>query len=403
MGQLLSEPVTTKNTSSLENSQFKVGSSAMQGWRVGMEDAHCHFLPLEEDPEASFFAVFDGHGGDRVAHHVKEHLPKKITSTEAYQSGDVVSAFKEGFIAMDWEMMDDPAFKVELSGTTAICVLVKGGRLYCGNVGDSRAIASVDGAVKELSTDHKPTRKDEQSRIIEAGGWVESSRVNGNLALSRAIGDFGYKVREKAPELQVISAFPDIEEIEVTEDLEFVLIACDGIWDCLRNNQVLDFVRTRIGEGKEPAQICEELLTKCLAPYSRGVQTGTDNMTVILVTFLHGKPYADLVQRCRVLSEAQQSARKGLSLADILDSSDDEDPPTPPPRPPHMLSPNQEGIKPPEREENDNESLTRVEDEKEKEGVIVNGGDSKAESVSPASSTDSKGQTAASELSNDIN
>ena len=152
-----------------------------------------------------------------------------------------------------------------------------------------------------------------------------------------------------------------------------------------------------------PVQICEELLTNCLAPYSRGVQTGTDNMTVILITFLHGKPYTDLVQRCKVLSEAQQSARKGLSLADILDSSDDEDPPTPPPRPPHMLSPNQEGIKPPERVETDNESLTRVESEKEKEGVMVNGSDSKAESVSAASSTDGKGQTTASELSNDIN
>lgn len=126
-------------------------------------------------------------------------------------------------------------------------------------------------------------------------------------------------------------------------------------------------------------------------------------MTVILIAFLHGKPYADLVQRCRVLSEAQQSARKGLSLADILDSSDDEDPPSPPPRPPHMLSPGQEGNKPPDRVETDNECLTRVEVEKEKEGVIVNGSDSKVEPVSPSSSTDGKGQITASELSNDIN
>lgn len=64
MGQILSEPVTTKESSYCQNSELVVGSSCMQGWRISMEDAHTHILALPEDPTASFFGVYDGHGGE---------------------------------------------------------------------------------------------------------------------------------------------------------------------------------------------------------------------------------------------------------------------------------------------------------------------------------------------------
>ena len=66
MGQMLSEPVTHKETHSLCSDDYRVGSSCMQGWRVTMEDAHTHILSLPDDPSAAFFAVFDGHGGEMV-------------------------------------------------------------------------------------------------------------------------------------------------------------------------------------------------------------------------------------------------------------------------------------------------------------------------------------------------
>lgn len=82
-----------------------------------------------------------------------------------------------------------------------MCVLVTQG-----NVGDSRAIASVGGKVEELSNDHKPSLASEQRRITAAGGWVELNRVNGNLALSRALGDFVFKKNElKCPEEQIVT------------------------------------------------------------------------------------------------------------------------------------------------------------------------------------------------------
>ena len=93
----------------------------------------------------------------------------------------------------------------------------------------------------------------ESKRIKEAGGWVAFNRVNGSLALSRALGDFVYKQNnEKKPEEQIVTAYPDVEVFELTSDHEFVVLACDGIWDVLSNEEVLDFVRQRIAEKKTP-------------------------------------------------------------------------------------------------------------------------------------------------------
>ncbi len=120
-------------------------------------------------------------------------------------------------------------------------------------MGDSRAIASVRGRVQQLSYDHKPNNELEAKRIIAAGGWVEYNRVNGNLALSRALGDFVFKKNEnKGAEEQIVTAYPDVDIKELTSDHEFVLLACDGIWDVLSNDEVLEFVRTRIAQQIPP-------------------------------------------------------------------------------------------------------------------------------------------------------
>lgn len=64
MGQTLSEPVTDKESACCQNEYMKVGSSNMQGWRINMEDSHCHILSLPDDPGTVFLAVYDGHGGN---------------------------------------------------------------------------------------------------------------------------------------------------------------------------------------------------------------------------------------------------------------------------------------------------------------------------------------------------
>uniref|UniRef100_A0A2R5LLR9 protein-serine/threonine phosphatase n=1 Tax=Ornithodoros turicata TaxID=34597 RepID=A0A2R5LLR9_9ACAR len=264
-----------------------------------MEDAHTHLLSLSEDKDAAFFAVYDGHGGAKVAQYAGSHVHRKIVGQPCYQKGDIVEAIKKGFLELDSDMLKDDAMKDELAGTTAVVVLLKDGKLYCGNVGDSRAIASVSGQVQQLSFDHKPSNEAETRRIIAAGGWVEFNRVNGNLALSRALGDFVFKKNEKkSAEEQIVTAYPDVVVKEITPSHEFLILACDGIWDVLSNEEVVEFVRVRIAAKMEPEQICEELMTRCLAPDCQMGGLGCDNMTVVLVCLLNGAPYEELARRC---------------------------------------------------------------------------------------------------------
>lgn len=69
----------------------------------------------------------------------------------------------------------------------------------------------------------------EKSRICAAGGFVDFGRVNGNLALSRAIGDFEFKKSaDLPPESQIVTAFPDVSVHEISDDDEFLVVACDG-------------------------------------------------------------------------------------------------------------------------------------------------------------------------------
>lgn len=299
MGQHLSEPITTKETQGICNPFYKCASSSMQGWRINMEDAHSHFLSLKDDKDASFFAVYDGHGGSAVALWCGEHLHEDIVGNEKYSKGDIEEALRSGFLDCDENMLKDEEMRDDASGATAVCCLIKNDKIFCANCGDSRAVASVAGVVQELSFDHKPSNEEETKRIIAAGGYVELNRVNGNLALSRAMGDFIFKRNsKKPPEEQIVIAYPDVIVKDIENDHEFLVLACDGIWDVLSNQEVVNFVRRRIAQKMQPEEICEELLDHCLAPDCQFGGLGCDNMTVILVCFLQGKSYEDLADRC---------------------------------------------------------------------------------------------------------
>lgn len=139
--------------------------------------------------------------------------------------------------------------------------------LACTHTACARALITVRGA-------------GENARIVSAGGFVEFGRVNGNLALSRAIGDFEFKQNYSlSPEAQIVTADPEIISHDVDGEEEFLVLACDGIWDCLSNQQVTDFVRRRVAMGKAMQEICEELMDRCLAPDSEIGGVGCDNVS----------------------------------------------------------------------------------------------------------------------------
>ncbi|KAI3384639.1 hypothetical protein SNEBB_009386 [Seison nebaliae] len=331
MGQALSEPQTNKTTNQLQNGMVFCGASSMQGWRCTMEDDHLMELSMQSDPSSLMFGVFDGHGGVVSARFAKEHLISTLVSQQKYAK-NVREALVQTYLDLDDKMRSDESVKRDMSGTTAITVLLKNNIIYCANVGDSRAIASYNGEVHSLSMDHKPTIPNEAKRINTAGGFVEFGRVNGNLALSRALGDFSFKTNSMLnPEEQMVTAYPDINTRHLTEDYEFIVIACDGIWDVMTNEEVLNFVRLRIAQGHEPGTICEQLMNKCLAPRFHVDAVGCDNMTVVIVCLLFNKTYEELRRKCNSgkthISETDfinGSKPKVENKGDFRESQDDE-------------------------------------------------------------------------------
>ncbi|KAI9483860.1 MAG: phosphatase 2C-like domain-containing protein [Benjaminiella poitrasii] len=295
MGQTLSEPITEKKTSEGNDKRVMYGSSCMQGWRTNMEDAHTTITSYA-NTGASFFAVYDGHGGDAVAKYCGTELHKKIMNNTAFNRGRYRDAIRSGYYGIDEDLKKDNRFDNDTSGCTAvIALLTKNNVLYVSNAGDSRAVISTrDGKAIPLTQDHKPKLPKEEQRIRMAGGFVENGRVNGSLALSRAIGDFVFKSNTQiTPDRQAVTAEPDIIEHLLTDQDEFVVLACDGIWDCLSNQQVVDFIRCQLCERKSLATICEELMDYCLADGSNMAGIGCDNMTVVIIAFLRKRKPQD--------------------------------------------------------------------------------------------------------------
>jgi len=323
MGQTLSEPVVEKHSTSGGDVRLIYGASAMQGWRISMEDAHTTELRLAGKENHSFFAVYDGHGGQNVAKYSGQHLHERVAKAEAYERADYRTSLKMGFLGTDDDLKADPEYTNDPSGCTAVAALfTPDRRIFVGNAGDSRCVLSIRGEAKPLSTDHKPGNPEESRRIVAAGGFVEFGRVNGNLALSRAIGDFEFKHNNNLPkEQQIVTADPEIVEHQMTDEDEFLIIACDGIWDCLTSQEVVNFVRDHVAKDLPLAEVCEKLMDRCLAPDSELGGVGCDNMTVVIVGILGGKTEKEWYNWIK--SRVYQNIGPETPLSDAKDSLND--------------------------------------------------------------------------------
>ncbi|CAI9260237.1 unnamed protein product [Lactuca saligna] len=329
MGTYLSTPKTEKFSEDGENGRVKYGLSSMQGWRATMEDAHAALPDL--DHSTSFFGVYDGHGGKVVAKFCAKYLHRQVLKHEAYSSGDIETSVEKSFIRMDemmrgqrgwrelsvlgdrinkfsgviesliwsprggetshqldeWAFEEGPHsdFTGPTSGCTACVAIMRNNQLIVANAGDSRCVISRKGEAYNLSRDHKPGLEVERDRILKAGGFIHAGRVNGSLNLTRAIGDMEFKQNKfLSAEKQIVTANPDVNTVELCDDDDFVVLACDGIWDCMSSQQLVDFVHEQLKSESKLSTICERVFDKCLAP-STSTGEGCDNMTMILVQF----------------------------------------------------------------------------------------------------------------------
>ncbi|XP_011488651.1 protein phosphatase 1A isoform X2 [Oryzias latipes] len=323
MGAFLDKPKMEKHNNSGEGNELRFGLSSMQGWRVEMEDAHTAVVSLPSPLQCwSFFAVYDGHAGSQVAKYCCEHLLEHITSSQGFQSAlkeksestvdKVKDGIRSGFLMFDEHIrnLSEKKHSNDRSGSTAVGVMISPSHLYFINCGDSRGILSRSGLVKFFTEDHKPSNPLEKERIQNAGGSVMIQRVNGSLAVSRALGDFDYKcVDGKGPTEQLVSPEPEVYAIERSEkDDEFIILACDGIWDVMGNEEVCSFVRSRLEVTDDLERVCNEIVDTCLYKGSR------DNMSVVLICF----PGAPKVSQEAVMREMELDKFLEARVEEIL-------------------------------------------------------------------------------------
>ena len=278
MGAFLEKPKTEKTTSSGESKGLRYGVSAMQGWRMEMEDAHICNTDIKTAKLTldgwAFFGVFDGHAGSKVAHFCAENLLNCIIEhfeSEKEENNVPLEKTKEGivegFLATDKKLKEEPQWSSgeDRSGTTAITVMVTPSHIIWGNCGDSRGLLCRSGKLHYATEDHKPYNASEKDRIEKAGGTVMMQRVNGSLAVSRALGDFDYKrCTDLKPNEQLVSPEPDISVNDREDTDEFLFLACDGIFDVMTNEEVIAHISRQLTLTSDLAQICSDLLDLCL-------------------------------------------------------------------------------------------------------------------------------------------
>ena len=176
-------------------------------------------------------------------------------------------------------------------GCTANVIFIKDNKLYIANAGDSRAIAIMsDGTVEELSVDHKPESKTELQRIEKAGGTVFNGRVEGNLNLSRSLGDLRYKTNKSlSAKEQMICAYPDVKVKTIDSNIKYILMGCDGVYEMKNSQEIGNFIMNEIRNGETKlTKVIERLLDSVISPdYMQTEGVGCDNMTCILIKFNH--------------------------------------------------------------------------------------------------------------------
>jgi serine/threonine protein phosphatase PrpC len=249
-----------------------------QGKRATMED---QFI-VARYGQWTMLGVLDGHGGAEVAKIVSEQLPRcllpRLMCVNPEEINQVKKIIENGFIEFDTWLHKSNPDKFLDQGCTAVVLFVNGPCFYIANLGDSRAmVLKPEFCVIASTKDHKPAM--EKERIEKLGGVVYTvgcPRVNGNLATSRAFGDFALKRTTESKEAYVaegwVSARPDVGITCTRRNMLFMFVlACDGLYDVLTNAEIATF----ISQNYDP-QCAHKLVQHALE------QGSTDNVSVCL-------------------------------------------------------------------------------------------------------------------------
>jgi serine/threonine protein phosphatase PrpC len=243
-----------------------------QGGREYMEDRIDICETLIRDYE--YYAVFDGHGGSDIVEYVHQNMRGLLINL--INNKDAMQLNEDDILYQGLKTIVErlPMSVAKHQGTTAVLVLRRAREMWIANCGDSRAIVSLsNGKSIQLTDDHKPNREDEYRRIISQGGFVAPSyrgdvyRVNGSLAVSRSIGDLSL--------FPHVTWKPEITYASIAPTFKFLVLATDGIWDVLQNNDVSTILN--IQSTNNVNNVAKDI---CALARTRG---STDNISVVIV------------------------------------------------------------------------------------------------------------------------
>ncbi|KAI3760395.1 hypothetical protein L1987_50790 [Smallanthus sonchifolius] len=243
-----------------------------KGKREVMEDRFKAVVEFNGQHKQAFFGVFDGHGGSKAAEFAAENLDTNIVNeVEKMGENEIIEAIKQGYMNTDSQFLKQD----HRGGSCCVTAIIRDNNLVVSNAGDCRAVMSIGGTATPLTSDHRPSRLDEKLRIESLGGYVDCShgvpRVLGSLGVSRAIGDQSLK--------QWITAEPESKIVKIGPEFEFLIMASDGLWDKVSNQEAIDLARPFcVGNDKlEPVLACKKLVELSA---SRG---SVDDASVIIV------------------------------------------------------------------------------------------------------------------------
>nr|XP_024378396.1 probable protein phosphatase 2C 22 [Physcomitrium patens]XP_024378397.1 probable protein phosphatase 2C 22 [Physcomitrium patens]XP_024378398.1 probable protein phosphatase 2C 22 [Physcomitrium patens]XP_024378399.1 probable protein phosphatase 2C 22 [Physcomitrium patens]XP_024378400.1 probable protein phosphatase 2C 22 [Physcomitrium patens]XP_024378401.1 probable protein phosphatase 2C 22 [Physcomitrium patens]XP_024378402.1 probable protein phosphatase 2C 22 [Physcomitrium patens]XP_0 len=264
------------------------GGCSERGKRRTLEDALVQVDDLSDQLGSSgaFYGVFDGHDGADAALYAKEHLLSLLLQDPLF-STSVEKAVKKVFLRLDRDFKEACQRDSSLdSGTTALIGLLQSRHLLVANAGDCRAVLCRRGLAIELSDDHTPLSEGERKRIESAGGTVTETEavgyVNGQLSVARSIGDWfydGLKGLKGHCETGPVIAEPEIRVYELSEEDEFLLLGCDGLWNKISSQTAVQFARNQLMKHNDPKRCSEALVQEAL------MLEADDNVTVITVCF----------------------------------------------------------------------------------------------------------------------
>jgi protein phosphatase 1L len=270
-----------------------------------MEDATCLQAQLGGYSGLSLFAVFDGHAGKICAEYARDHLPLNFLTVLSRElegeSGETIlegvksppsridtatdpdielsvgqEALRNAFESTDADFLRMAEQQQLAEGATGVVAVILGNMVLVGNAGDSRAVLSRGGTAFPLSFDHKPGLEKEKKRVMDAGGFVTGGRVMGMLAVSRALGDMHFKKNDHFP-IPLVTASPELVSEFLAPEDEFLILACDGLWDVISNQDAVDLVKGFTDPEEAAAALVEAAL-----------KAGTlDNVSAIVVFLRH--------------------------------------------------------------------------------------------------------------------